>query len=109
MYKLIVSLALAFSSFSALAAYEEKYITSADKWNFFLQSVGGKPLFRGADGTLSATVVGRGKGSEYGQTLVIQVVVNCRTGQINQDYKGWETPKTGSIKEALVSKICNMS
>lgn len=87
-------------------ASKDIYISSTDTYDFYLQNVAGQPLYKRGD-ALSGTVVGRGKGVEYGRVLVLQYLVNCKTKQFKLDDADWRAAKPNTLGADVVDKFCN--
>jgi hypothetical protein len=98
---------MAFLLFSLNAvASKDIYISSQDTYDFYLQNVAGQPLYKRGD-ALSGTVVGRGKGVEYGKTLVMHYLVNCGTKQLKLDDGAWRAAKPNTLGADVVNKFCS--
>jgi len=105
MTKAFFSIAFLLFSLNAIAS-KDIYISSQDTYDFYLQNVAGQPLYKRGD-ALSGTVVGRGKGVEYGKILVLQYLVNCGTKQFKLDDGDWRAAKPNSLGADVVNKFCS--
>ena len=106
MKKVLIAICLTFSAFNAYA--EEIMLAGTDEWVWLLPIYPQIPAVRrNPDGTLVANIMIKGKGTQFGKTVVNTTNANCSTKQIKVDNNPWETPNAGSVNASIVRGICN--